>query len=1137
MEPMAVVAAAVAAGADGRSDAGRTETFAALKDWLGDHYPGVDTRVVEREPRSAEGQLALAEELLRAGGADDGELLARARRVLQLSAESVVGVRLSRTSVEGGIDIDSVRSIGHGVVAEDTVADSLRISGIQAGAQHTSEPLPGVAQSVASAQVLPITVILSNVVAGGDIEIDGAPAPAGLAELVERLAPDGGLPTIDDLDPYQLGATPSRYGEVGSHGVADPYVPRTAGDVERRVAEALTGERLVVVTGPSKAGKSRTLFEAVRAGLPGARVLVPTVDALHRVPSCVQVRECDAAIVVWLDDLDRFLTTRHPLTPALLTRITDRGGPTVVVATLRSEARDRLRDDIGDLTRDIRVLLQQATTIELRSTADEQVEHDSAVAAYRSLDLERYRDRGYGLAEVLAGAPELLDRYDNAEPVVRSIIEVAVDWTRIGRRDLIPEPVLVDLAFRAVRDRRPDLELDPDAIAAAIASARRPVEDAGRVAALGTEWLTDDVRGYRAFDYLVAADDGHHDRRPRPIADYFWSEATRDADTDALVAVGFAAHLRHRSDLAIAITRRAAETADPMAALNLGSFLAQEGSNAEAETWLRRAARAGYQEAMTYLGVVLHMRGENTEAAQWWRLLAEAGNTAGMANLGIILQQNGQSAEAEMWMRRAADAGYEGGMYSLGTLLYYQGRTDEAEIWLQRAAAAGFPPARIHVGLTLYRAGATADAERMFGEGAEASDPEAMFWLANLLFLRDELTEADRWWQRAAEAGNRDAAVQLAWSLDRQGSVVEAEQWWLRAAEAGDARAMATLAAALHKRGDDAEAAVWARRAAAGDIPNRVFKSVYGREDGSTIESFGVMLAEPRDSADAEDSVRRDAEAGDPNAMNDFAAALHDRGEHAEAEAWWRRAADTGQPNAAINLGVQLYTRGELAEAEAWWRRAAEAGNLDAMSRLGHVLREQGAEPEATQWWRRAATQGHANAMHRLGAMFYERHDLTEAETWWRRAAEADDRPSMAGLAAILLDRGETDEALTWFRRSADSTGPATAYALGSTLLRNGAKDEAETWLRRAAEAGNHDAMGELGVILYEQGATTEAMKWFQLAIDTNPQAADADVLIFQAGDTSITWVREHEPEQSSARRDDSGPRRWWRRKRRRTQG
>jgi Flp pilus assembly protein TadD len=72
--------------------------------------------------------------------------------------------------------------------------------------------------------------------------------------------------------------------------------------------------------------------------------------------------------------------------------------------------------------------------------------------------------------------------------------------------------------------------------------------------------------------------------------------------------------------------------------------------------------------------------------------------------------------------------------------------------------------------------------------------------------------------------------------------------------------------------------------------------------------------------------VRKGADNGHTDAMNNLGVLLKQRGELDEAETWHRRAADNGHTDAMNNLGVLLHERGELDEAETWHRRVDAAG-------------------------------------------------------------------------------------------------------------------------------------------------------------------------------------------------------------------
>ncbi|MFC9663278.1 tetratricopeptide repeat protein [Nocardia sp. NPDC127606] len=649
-----------------------------------------------------------------------------------------------------------------------------------------------------------------------------------------------------------------------------------------------------MVVGPSKAGKTRTLYEAVRAVYPTARVAWPCVGTLDVFVADQRLHGIEGTLVVWLDDLHDYLTGTTALTPELLSKLTSRAGRTIVVATLRSEMRSRLRGK-DELHADIRRLLGQASTIEMASTAEDSVETAAVNDAYPG----QVRD-GYGLGEELAGAPELLARYDDAraaDPVLFTVIATAVDWARIGRVDPIPEPALLDLAKQRLRTTRPELDVDDGAVTAAITHARTPPPGAGRTAALPTTNLDDHgVRGYRPFDYLVAADDGQH-HPARPVPDSFWTDATCDATAATLFAVGNGAFFRNKNQIATDLWRQAADQGDTDAMSSLGTLLRQSGDLDGAETWFRRAADNGHTSAMAKLGVVLQQRGDLTEAETLFRRAVDNGHTKAMTVLGLLLRERGDLTEAEILIRRAADDGDTIAMSAIGHLLRQRGDLTEAETWYRRAADDGYTSAMASLGVVLQQ--------------------------------RGDLTEAETWYRRAADDGHTNTMVNLGFLLKRRGDLTEAETWFRRAADEGDTKAMAALGFLLRQRGDHDGAETWFRRAA---------------DDGDTsaMAALGFLLQQRGDHDGAETWFRRAAADGDTSAMAALGFLLQQRGDHDGAENWLRRAAADGHTTAMTVIGLGLQQRGDHDGAETWFRRAADDGDTSAMAALGLLLQERG---------------------------------------------------------------------------------------------------------------------------------------------------------------------------------------------------
>lgn len=205
---------------------------------------------------------------------------------------------------------------------------------------------------------------------------------ASPARLVD-VSPHGKLPHVCDLDPYSLGASPSRYGNADSYGQCDVYVPRGQDEF---LAEALRSGHLVVLAGPSKAGKSRTAFEVLRAhpAWDEALVAVPRPGALDQLAVHSALSGAGAA-VIWLDDLHRFLPPAGDLSQAVIQRMVARSGPTLLLGTLRSEQRHLLCGNQSELTRDVRMVLDGASWVELGSTRDDPGEQARAAAVYPEL--------------------------------------------------------------------------------------------------------------------------------------------------------------------------------------------------------------------------------------------------------------------------------------------------------------------------------------------------------------------------------------------------------------------------------------------------------------------------------------------------------------------------------------------------------------------------------------------------------------------------------------------------------------------------------------------------------------------------------------------------------------------------------
>ena len=104
----------------------------------------------------------------------------------------------------------------------------------------------------------------------------------------------GRVPLVRELSAYSLGADPEAMPPPGSATTWE-YLPRDCDSELRRAlaaAQKHDGPKMIVLRGPSKAGKSRTLFEAVAGtkSLRGAPVVARRTPS--RSTSCWSRTEC-----------------------------------------------------------------------------------------------------------------------------------------------------------------------------------------------------------------------------------------------------------------------------------------------------------------------------------------------------------------------------------------------------------------------------------------------------------------------------------------------------------------------------------------------------------------------------------------------------------------------------------------------------------------------------------------------------------------------------------------------------------------------------------------------------------------------------------------------------------------------------
>ncbi|MER5625843.1 hypothetical protein ABT061_32880 [Streptosporangium sp. NPDC002544] len=861
-----------------------------------------------------------------------------------------------------------------------------------------------------------------------------------------------GVVRVEQADPRLLGVH-AAIEAPGATGELPVYVLRDT-DTDPRGVRALVGraaERggLVVLVGSSSVGKTRCAYEAIHALVPQWWLLHPA-DADH-------VRQAAAdppsRLVVWLDELQRYLGGPAGLRAATVRALLQAGA--VVVATVWPErhavytappcsggedpyvAERELLDLAGIVHLDAALSLAERKRARAASVADPRI-----ALALESAD--------YGLTQVIAAAPQLIDRWRGADPYQSAVLNAAVDATRLG----VQSPLSAELlraASPGYCDARQRAAAPANWFEGALAYATETLHGAAAalapVAAPGTMGRPS---GYLVADYLQQHAGAQ--RRATKVPGATWRALCEHlTDPADQASTGRAAQDRLLYCYAEPLYRHAADADDESAASSLVGLLVEHGRVEEAIAVLRTRADAGDDIAALRLSGLLVDQGRAEEAVAVLRARADIGDPYAAYHLVNRLVEHGRAEE----LRARADTGDTYAAQRLVNLLLDQEQVEEAVAVLRPHTRAG---------------------------GEDAGDDYATYAALQLVGLLAELELVEELCARA-DTGDTYAAVRLASLLAEQG---RAEELRVRA-DTGDARAARWLARLLAEQGRVEEAtAVLRARADAGDVPaaRRLAELLAGQ---GRVEEAITALRPHADTSDTADTgyisiaveladllvkqgrveeaitaLRPRADAGDISPAQRLADLLLEQGRVEEAITALRPRVDA---YAACWLVDLLVKRGRAEEGIAALRPHADTGDLPAAQWLSGLLVEQGQTGEL----RARADAGDTYAAHRLASLLIKRGRAEEAITILRPHADAgggDATHAAHRLVDLLAEQGQVEE----LRTRADTGDTHAARQLSGLLAKQGRAEE----LRTRADTGDTHAASCLADLLAEQGRVEE---------------------------------------------------------------
>ncbi|MFG2714164.1 helix-turn-helix domain-containing protein [Streptomyces goshikiensis] len=713
---------------------------------------------------------------------------------------------------------------------------------------------------------------------------------------------------IGDWDPHDLEVHPAGTAPDSGPGAAPGRVSRRVlpGYVSREhdrvlaeaVREAGNGHgRLVVLVGDSSTGKTRACWEAVQPLAPlGWRLWHPfdptraeeALDDLHRVLP---------RTVVWLNEAQHYFgdpVTGERIAAAVRSLLTvPERGPVLVLGTLWPKyARQYAAlpaPDEPDAYSPVRALLE-GRTLNVPEAFDAP-SLAAAVALAESGDLlladalTRARASGQ-LAQDLAGAPQLRDRYEQGSPGARALLQAAMDARRLGVGLHLPHAFLIDAATDYFSQGEYDQRAD-DWAEAAFAELAHPVH--GKQAPLRRAVPRPALRPpgaarsgeapaepvgtvFRLADYLE-----QHGRAVRshlcPPASFWHAAHTRLTHPEELYRVAEAARACHRLQWHHHLCHRAAHAGHAGALFGLSRSRREAGDRHGADSLLRRAADAGDVDAL------LHLAEERERA----------------------------------------------------------GDTEGAEVLLGRAAASGRPDALLRAGGRRERAGDARGAAILFERAADAGDPDGLLLLGRDRQMAGDLEGAEALYQRVAATSHPLALFQLVFIRGAAGDMEGAEALAQRAADAGHPYALLQLARVVEFDGD-------VERAEA------ICRGLAGTGNAYAMLHLADMRERAGDVAGAEALTRQATRTGHPEALLHMARKRRGAGNFQEAEAWAQQAADAGGPDALLYLAEMRTEAGDTQGAETMLRRAADAGHAGKVKNVPGIAAKwrYGLDPDGT---------------------------------------------------------------------------------------------------------------------------------------------------------------------------------------------
>ncbi|TGA91600.1 helix-turn-helix transcriptional regulator [Streptomyces sp. MZ04] len=614
--------------------------------------------------------------------------------------------------------------------------------------------------------------------------------------------------------------------------------------------------------------------------------------------------------VLWLNETQRYLTgpLGEETACALRTLLADPlRSPVLVLGTLWREHHSLLtvrpRPTEQDPHAQARDLLDGRCITVPNAFTDDELDHLAQVAPQDRRLALAVEQGGRHVTQFLAGAHELVRRFEAAPAEAQAVILAAMDARRLGHGPSLSPALLRAAAPGYLSDQQWQL-MDDDWFEKGLDYARQPCKG---VPGPLTAWRPRPGDAAPAETVLRLADYleqyARNTRRFTVPPAAFWNAAAHHAGSAAdLMALAGAADDRWLRRQASLLYQAAADKGLPRAWVELGNLHDRVGHRATAVRCFQAAADAGDVDGLIRLA---RIRGQSGDAAEALRLYQAAArrvedaaepvpDAAGLVGLlAMPLASAGDTDGAERLCRALADAG-----------------NDDQWVWA-------------YLSKLRMRAADLEGAEAPAREAARRGDYTYMLDLVAAWRADGDEVRADRLFDQLIDVSPTMAVGEMALSPSRLGPE-QAERLHQVIEEREGADALWVRAARLHEAGDFAGA-------------EALYQACVAAGDHSAHDELAVLRMEAGDFDGAEEYVLRGAtQTGNWHIGDELATVYRENGRLARLRSFCQKAADQEFTWGLVSLARLLDEAGEHVEAESLAFKAVAAGDPSPLWLLGN---------------------------------------------------------------------------------------------------------------------------------------------------------------------------------------------------------